>query len=52
MAAGGGLNPGNVADGLRQTGAPGADVSSGVEAAPGRKDPASIKAFVAAVRGV
>ncbi len=47
----GGLNPGNVAEGLYQTGAPGADVSSGVETAPGRKDPALIRAFVAAVRG-
>ncbi|HTQ70816.1 MAG TPA: phosphoribosylanthranilate isomerase [Acidocella sp.] len=47
----GGLNPGNVAEGLRRTGAPGADVSSGVETAPGRKDPALIKAFVAAARG-
>lgn len=47
----GGLTPGNVAEGLRRTGAPGADVSSGVETAPGRKDPALIKAFVAAVRG-
>lgn len=48
----GGLTPANVADGLRQTGAPGADVSSGVESAPGRKDPAAIKAFIAAVRSV
>lgn len=48
----GGLKPGNVADGLRQTGAPGADVSSGVERAPGEKDPDLIKAFVAAVHGV
>ncbi|MBU6396753.1 MAG: phosphoribosylanthranilate isomerase [Rhodospirillales bacterium] len=46
----GGLTPDNVAEGLRRTGAPGADVSSGVESAPGRKDPALIKAFVAAVR--
>ncbi len=48
----GGLNPGNVVEGLHQTGAPGADVSSGVETAPGRKDPALIKAFVAAVRRI
>jgi phosphoribosylanthranilate isomerase len=48
----GGLNPKNVVEGLRQTGAPGADVSSGVETAPGRKSPALIKAFIAAVRKV
>jgi phosphoribosylanthranilate isomerase len=47
----GGLNPANVAGALRQTGAPGADVSSGVESAPGVKSPAAIAAFVAAVRG-
>ncbi|MDE1905709.1 MAG: phosphoribosylanthranilate isomerase [Rhodospirillales bacterium] len=46
----GGLNVGNVAEGLRLTGASGADVSSGVESAPGRKDPALIRAFVAAVK--
>jgi len=44
----GGLNPGNVAEGLRVTGAPGVDVSSGVETAPGVKSPALIAAFVKA----
>ena len=48
----GGLTAGNVAEGLRRTGAHGADVSSGVETAPGQKDPALIRAFVAAVRGM
>ena len=44
----GGLNPGNVAQAIVQTGAPGVDVSSGVETAPGKKSPELIRAFVAA----
>ncbi len=47
----GGLDAGNVADALAQTGAPGVDVSSGVESAPGVKDLGKIGAFMAAVRG-
>ncbi|MGB8900723.1 MAG: phosphoribosylanthranilate isomerase [Methylocella sp.] len=47
----GGLNASNAADALAQTGAPGVDVSSGVENAPGVKDEAKIAAFIAAVRG-
>ena len=46
----GGLRPDNVAEALRVTGAPGADVSSGVETAPGQKSPELIKNFIAAVR--
>ncbi|HWT29660.1 MAG TPA: phosphoribosylanthranilate isomerase [Propylenella sp.] len=46
----GGLNPANVAAALDATGATGVDVSSGVETAPGKKSPALIHAFVAAVR--
>lgn len=46
----GGLTPANVADAIRQTGAPGVDVSSGVESSPGRKTPARIDAFTAAAR--
>lgn len=46
----GGLRPETVAEALRITGAPGADVSSGVETAPGQKSPGLIKAFVEAVR--
>ena len=44
----GGLNPETVAEAVRLTGAAQVDVSSGVESAPGLKDPARIAAFVAA----
>lgn len=44
----GGLNPENVAQAIALTGADQIDVSSGVESAPGRKDPMLIKAFVEA----
>jgi phosphoribosylanthranilate isomerase len=46
----GGLTPDNVADAIAVTGAPCVDVSSGVEVGPGRKCPALIRGFVAAVR--
>ena len=46
----GGLTPDNVSQAIRVSGAPLVDVSSGVESAPGVKDPARIMAFLDAVR--
>jgi phosphoribosylanthranilate isomerase len=47
----GGLTPENVAIAIRETGAPAVDVSSGVEIRKGIKDPALIRAFIAAAKG-
>ena len=46
----GGLNPDNVAEAIRMTGAKQVDVASGVESAPGVKDPGLIRSFIEAAR--
>ena len=46
----GGLRPDNVADAIRVAQPDGVDVATGVEAGPGRKDPAKLAAFFEAVR--
>ncbi|MDF1749068.1 MAG: phosphoribosylanthranilate isomerase [Alphaproteobacteria bacterium] len=45
----GGLTPNNVKTAIRLTRCPGVDASSGIESAPGKKDPAKIQAFLKAV---
>ena len=51
VALAGGLTAENVAAAIRATGVVAVDVASGVESAPGRKDPEKVRAFVAAARG-
>jgi phosphoribosylanthranilate isomerase len=48
----GGLDAANVAEALRVTHPPAVDVSSGVERAPGEKDPEKIRDFIRAARGI
>lgn len=47
----GGLDPDNVAEAIRLSGADAVDVSSGVERGKGVKDPALIRAFIRNARG-
>ncbi|MDG2242851.1 MAG: phosphoribosylanthranilate isomerase [Rhodospirillaceae bacterium] len=46
----GGLTASNLAQALAQSGAPAVDVASGVESAPGQKDPALVRAFLSAAK--
>jgi phosphoribosylanthranilate isomerase len=50
LIAAGGLNPANVTEAIATLRPWGVDAASGVEAAPGRKDPAKVREFVVRAR--
>jgi phosphoribosylanthranilate isomerase len=52
FVAAGGLTPDNVAEAITTLQPWGVDVASGVEASPGRKDPAKVRNFVANARAL
>jgi phosphoribosylanthranilate isomerase len=51
LIAAGGLTPENVGEAIAMLEPWGVDVVTGVEAAPGKKDPARVKAFIQTARG-